>query len=202
LPTGVIPIDAPRFGNGEARISAVRLTDAAGVETTQLQFGQRFRVSFDCEVFTSCPDMHFEVSISSQEGDHITCSTTIDRAGEPVALMPGWYAVDAELDLTLLPRAYTIDLGVHHQNGTTSDFVQRTLDFVVLRIAEEGHDDYRWGTTRGYIRAPSEWRITDVKSAQKTISIDCRSSNESGIAKRVDGPSWFVMPNTNGRGAR
>jgi hypothetical protein len=59
----------------------------------------------------------------------------------------------------LLPREYTIDLGVHHQNGTTADFVQRTLDFTVLRVAESGEDHYPWGQTRGFVRAPAGWNL-------------------------------------------
>jgi hypothetical protein len=59
--------------------------------------------------------------------------------------------------LTLLPRQYTISLGVHHRNGATADLVARALDFTVLRIAESGDDHYPWPQTRGLVRAPVRW---------------------------------------------
>ena len=65
----------------------------------------------------------------------------------------------AEFDNVLLPRDYTIDLGVHHYNGETHDFVQRTADFTVLKVAENGGDHFRWGPVRGYARIPVRWDL-------------------------------------------
>ena len=80
------------------------------------------------------------------------------------ALRDGWprelfvHAFTVDLDMTLLPRDYTIDVGIHHhQNGETADYVQRTLNFRVLRVAATGDDHYRWPSTRGLVRAPSTW---------------------------------------------
>jgi hypothetical protein len=67
--------------------------------------------------------------------------------------------VVAELDVVLLPRDYTIDLGVHHHNGMTADFVQRTLDFSVLQVAENGDDHYPLSRTRGLVRVPASWQL-------------------------------------------
>jgi len=65
--------------------------------------------------------------------------------------------VSAEISSVLLPREYTIDLGVHHQNGRTADYVQRTFDFTVLCVAGEGADHYQWGRTRGFVMARVTW---------------------------------------------
>jgi lipopolysaccharide transport system ATP-binding protein len=157
--TGIIPEEAPRHRDvpGEASFRSVRLTDREGEPVSQLYFGQPFRVSFTCDVLREIPDGHFEVSISTRDGTQVTYSTTLDGGNGPRVLCPGRHEVTADFAVPLLPRDYTIDLGVHHQNGRTADFVQRTLDFSVLRVAENGSDHYPWPRTRGFIRAASSW---------------------------------------------
>jgi lipopolysaccharide transport system ATP-binding protein len=159
--TGVIPDDAHRHSDvpDEARLRSVRLTDVGGEEVSQLYFGQPFRVGFTCDVLKDIPEGHFEISISALDGAHVLYSTTMDGGRGPRFLARGRHEVSAAFDVVLLPRQYTIDLGVHHQDGRTADFVQRTLDFTVLRVAENGDDHYRWNRTRGYVRADARWDL-------------------------------------------
>jgi lipopolysaccharide transport system ATP-binding protein len=160
--TGIIPEEAARHRDvpDEARFRSVRLTDLSGREVSQLYFGQPFRVGFTCELFKDIPDGLFEISISTLDGHQVTYSTTMDGGRGPRALARGRHEVVAEFDAVLLPRRYTIAVGVHHQNGTTADFVERTLDFRVLRVAETGNDHYPWGRTRGFVRAPAAWALS------------------------------------------
>jgi lipopolysaccharide transport system ATP-binding protein len=166
--TGIIPEDAPRHRDvqGQACLRSVRLTDLSGRDVTQLYFGQPFRVSFTCDVLRDIPDGHFEVSISTADGVQVTYSTTLDGGRGPKFLARGRHEIQAEFDVVLLPRSYTIDLGVHHQNGATADYVQRTRDFEVVRVAENGPDHYPWPRTRGHVRAEAAWScgVTGVET--------------------------------------
>src|SRR5262249_27566531 len=143
----------------EARFRSVKVTDPDGREVSQLYFGQPFRVGFTCDVFKDIEDGHFEVSLSTLDGTQVTYSTTLDGRSAPHHLPKGRHEVWADFDVVLLPRDYTVDLGIHHDDGTTADFVQRTYDFTVLRVAESGDDHYRWPRTRGLIRARARWDL-------------------------------------------
>jgi lipopolysaccharide transport system ATP-binding protein len=173
---GVIPDDAHRHCDvkDEARFRSVRLCDAEGREVSQLYFGQPFRIEFVCDLFKDMPDAHFEISISTLDGAQVTYSTTMDEGRGSRFLARGRHEVGAAFDVVLLPRQYTIDLGVHHHDGATGDFVQRTLNFTVLRVAENGTDHYRWGRTRGYVRAPARWE-----------EVEYSASTERSAARRV-----------------
>src|SRR5262245_11294965 len=165
--TGIIAQTAPRYSDrpGEAYFRSVRLTDLAGEPVTQLYFGQPFRVHFVCDVLKEIPDGVFEVSISTQDGVHVTQPTTLDAEAAPQRLTPGRHERVVTFEgLKLLPRGYTIDVGVHHWDGTTSDLVQRTLDFTVLRMAESGDDHYPWSVTRGLVRPAAGW--TEGRTSQ------------------------------------
>jgi lipopolysaccharide transport system ATP-binding protein len=158
--TGVIAEEAPRYSDrpGEAYVRSVRLTDLADQPVNEVYFGQPFRVHFVCDVLKEIPNGLFEVSLSTQDGIHVTLATTRDGSAPPRRLAPGRYEQSATFEgLRLLPRGYTIDVGIHHWEGTTADYVQRTLDFTVLRMAESGDDHYPWSVTRGLVRPTAVW---------------------------------------------
>jgi lipopolysaccharide transport system ATP-binding protein len=160
--TGIIPDSAPRYSdrNDEARVRRVRLTDLDGNDVNQLYFGQPFRVGLTLDVMKRFDDAHIEISVSTPDGTHVTYSTNTDGGREGAVLAPGRHEVWAEFDITLLPRDYAIDVGIHHHHsGATADLVQRTLEFSVLRVAESGDDHYRWPKTRGLVRAPGRWEL-------------------------------------------
>jgi lipopolysaccharide transport system ATP-binding protein len=160
--SGVIADTAPRYSDSadEARVRGVRLTDLDGNDVDQLYFGQPFRVGLTLELFKQFDDPHFEISIGTPDGTHVTYSSNTDGGRDPTPMPKGRHEVWAEFRNTLLPREYTIDVGLHHHHsGATADLVQRTLDFTVLRVAETGDDHYRWPRTRGLVRAAGQWEV-------------------------------------------
>lgn len=156
--TGVIADDAPRIqdARGEAMFRSVRLTDRAGRDTDQLYFGQPFQVHLICDVLKDIRDGHWEVSVSTTDGTQVTYTTTQDRG--PTFIPKGRHEVTVDLEVGLLPRDYTIDVGLHHQNGTTSDFVQRCRDFSVLRVAETTTGHFPWPRSRGFVGVKGTWQ--------------------------------------------
>jgi lipopolysaccharide transport system ATP-binding protein len=169
--TGIIPDDAQRYSDrpGEALFRKVRLSDLDGNDVSQLYFGQPFRINFVCDLFKDVADGHFEISIGTLEGVHVSYSTTLDGEGKRYYIPKGRREVTAEFDIVLLPRDYTIDLGLHYNDGTTVDLVQRTLDFNVLRVPESGNDYYRWNRVRGHVRAQAHW---DLGSPEEVVLLD------------------------------
>lgn len=159
--SGIIPADAPRLRHfpNEATIRSVRLTDKDGNSTSQLYFRQPFRVHFVCDLHKDITDGHFEISLSTVDGTHVTYASTMDGGKGPRLLAKGRHEVSAVFDVVLLPRDYTVDLGVLHHNGKSADYVQRCLDFSVMRVAEDGDDHYLWERTRGLVRVGAEWSL-------------------------------------------
>lgn len=107
-------------------------------------------------------DAFIEVNISTLDGIYVVFSTSMDGGKPPVHLTRGRYEVDADFDVVLLPGRYSIGLGIHHIDGTTIDFVQRVLDFAVLKVDQNGGDHYRWDSVRGYVRGLSQWHVRNA----------------------------------------
>jgi lipopolysaccharide transport system ATP-binding protein len=160
--TGIIPDNAKRlYGTDEAKVRSVRLTDAAGEDVAQLYLGQAFRVEMTFEVFKEISESVIELGIVAMDGTHITHSSNIDGGKPPLKLTPGWHTIAVELEAVLLPRQYTFLIALHHSSGLTVEWIERVLDFTVLRVAESGADSYRWPSVRGYIRPPARWLLEE-----------------------------------------
>ncbi|MEP7198395.1 MAG: ABC transporter ATP-binding protein [Chloroflexota bacterium] len=158
---GIIADDAPReYSTGEVKIRAGRLCDAAGRDMDQLYLGQPFRVDVTFEVLKDVRDALVEVSIFTLDGTHVTQTMSTDGGQPPLPFARGMHTVGVDIDIVLLPRQYTLLLGLHHSDGLTIDWIERALDFTVLNAAENGGDRYRWAT-RGFVRPAAEWHLTE-----------------------------------------
>ena len=157
---GTLPANFPRQSDvpDEARVISVRLLDLDGFETHQLYFGQPFEVVVELDIQKDIEDGHLEVSFSTRDGTQVTYSSITDGGHDPVYLKRGRHEIVVRFDTVLLPRDYGVNVGIHHhRNGATSDYVERCLDFTVIRMAESGKDHYHWSITRGMVRAHAQW---------------------------------------------
>ena len=108
-----------------------------------------------------------EVGIIATDGTHVTNSSNIDAGGFPLNLSPGHHTVTLELQTVLLPRQYTFLIGLHHSDGLTIEWIERVLNFTVLRVAETGGDSYRWPSVRGYVRPTARWEVAETSKSAK-----------------------------------
>jgi lipopolysaccharide transport system ATP-binding protein len=166
--TGIIPDNAPRIGTGEVHVRQVELLNSVGDPVSQLYLGQSFRIVLTLEVAKDIQDAVIEVGISTLDGIRVTSSFTVDGEQPPIMLPKGWHRVCLDLALLLLPRYYMLDVGVHHLSGLTADFVERTLEFAVLNVAENNADRYHWSPVRGFIRPVGRWQPPEPTEALST----------------------------------
>jgi len=148
-----------RISNEKAEFTCVSLLDSQGMPTSQCYFKAPVIVSFACEVREHLSDVFFEVGFSTIDGIQITFSTSADASCENMTLRPGIYTCTVKLDVVLLPREYSVTLGLHYSCGTTIDFIHRSHDFTVLPVPANGSDSFRWTKPRGYVRALSIWDV-------------------------------------------
>jgi lipopolysaccharide transport system ATP-binding protein len=178
--TGIIPDSAPRMGTGTAKCRSVRLSDASGRAVSEVYLGQPLSVTLECEVHEDIDDAVFELSISAADGTHVVQCTTMDGKQDPLIVAKGRHTLRVRIPVTLLPRQYCFDVGIHHLDGTTIDFVQRTLNFVVLKVARDKADSYRWNRVRGYVRGSADWQFQPARSSSVQVA------NEPSYASRIE----------------
>ncbi len=155
---GMISEHAHRIGTGDALLRRVELRDCSGAPTEQVMLGQRFKVATLFEIKNPLEDAFVEVGISTLDGLRVATVQSIDEARPSWSLKPGLQEITVEIDTTLLPREYVIDVVVGHLSGLVIDWVERTFRFTALNITQDSTDHYRWGEVRGFVRPKSVWK--------------------------------------------
>jgi lipopolysaccharide transport system ATP-binding protein len=156
-----IPSHALRSGTGEARYRRVEILTVAGEPVSELYFGQRFRVRMTLEVVKPTGPVVAGIVVAALDGTEVACAFSTDRGAGAYAFTPGWYTVEVELDIALVFRTYSLVLTLNRTDGYDVDWVQQTISFNVLNVAETGTDAYPWGALHGYVRAQSMWRTPE-----------------------------------------
>lgn len=154
---GTIPEVAPRFGTREALLRRVTLRDTRGQSIQSVLLGQKFRISCIFEVRRRIEDAVVEIGISDSDGQRVVTISNIDEGRPQMQIDPGLREITAEIDVTLLPRDYWIDVSIHHITGTTIDWIERAFPFTAVNNSENASDYYRWGQVRGFVRPRSCW---------------------------------------------
>lgn len=159
IPRGetIVRKGASLMGTGEARLRTATVLDSTGNVADQLHFTEWFRVRMVVEVSTRIPETVVEVGISTLDGLRVATMMNTDRGGHVYELAPGLQEIVMEVDLTLLPRDYVLDISFHHYSGATVDLVEKVTRFTVLNIAGEGGDHYRPYEVRGFVRPNTRW---------------------------------------------
>lgn len=158
---GIIEATTSRIGTGEARFTAVVTMQASGQPTDHYHYGETpIAVDATFDVHEEISDGVLEASIFTPDGVQITMSTTSSH--ETRKFKPGRHAFTARIDTVLVPGQYAIAVGIHHtQNGKSIDYVERAIEFEVLRVGRGG-EQYFAAEPRGYIWPPVEWRVDET----------------------------------------
>jgi hypothetical protein len=118
--------------------------------------------AFDVDV--EIEDAVVEVGISTFGGDRIVTVQSSDREGPLLRFGAGRREISVELDTSMLPGEFALDVALHHRTGITVDHVQDALRFTAVNAAEHGSDHYPWNVVRGYVRPSAVW--SEVSAAE------------------------------------
>jgi hypothetical protein len=147
----------------------VVMSDLAGQPTSSLRLGQPFRLNLLFDSTEEFNDFVVEVGIATTEGERIATVQNVDRAGSPLHFSRGGNEVEVDIEISLLPGEYGLDVGVHNPRGQTADYVEAALQFNAVNLPDpEGEEEgWPWSLVRGSVRPRSTW--SEAKPASELV---------------------------------
>ena len=179
----VIPEDAPRLVEvtEEAMIRRLAMTDNEGRQISSVHLGQPFRVSLLCDARRNIGDAVVEVGISTPDGQRVASMLNTDRPGGSIDLAQGLNEIEVEVAITLLPGEYTLDVGLHHLNGLSTDYLVSVFRFTALNVPFGSEEAWPFGGVRGYVRPTARWsEARPVSESQAEIAAAGVTSRQPG----------------------
>ena len=157
----VLGPNVTRIGTGAVKLTRASLLGGESKPVDRVALGESLAVEMTFEVAEPIDDAVVELGITSADGVRVVTAQSIDAEGAVLSLEPGTTAIRAELDLTLMPGEYHLDIAVHRLAGLTLDLVERVISLTALNTAYDGSYPYPWNVVRGAVRPASRWTAAD-----------------------------------------
>ena len=154
---GVLPANNGRGYILRRMLRRAVVQDGHGVPSDKIYLGEPFRISATYEVKKRLDDVIMEIGISTPDGTRIVTVGNTDGGGAMLSFKPGLNEITAEIDTSLLPAEFVVDVAMHHARGLTIDWIERATGFTALNVARDSDDRYRWNVVRGYVRPETRW---------------------------------------------
>jgi lipopolysaccharide transport system ATP-binding protein len=149
--------EVSRSGTGAAQLRHATLLGGEGEPVDRICLGEPIALELAFEVTEPIDDAVVEIGIVSSDGVRVVTAQSIDRNGALIEFERGTNEVRAELDITLLPGEYSVDIAVHRLVALTLDQVERVLTFSAINASYDGSHNYPWNVVKGSVRPPSRW---------------------------------------------
>jgi lipopolysaccharide transport system ATP-binding protein len=162
--------EVSRIGTGAVRLLRVALLDADGAPVETVGLGEPITLRMEFDAFEPIDDAVVEIGISSSDGVRVITAQSVDRDGTLLAFDVGRVELGAELDLTLLPGEYHVEIAVHRLVGLTLDLVERVLSFSAINTSHDGSYPYPWNVVRGSVRPRSTWSVSGAATVTDPAS--------------------------------
>ena len=155
-----LPPDAERSGTGEARFRGVTSNRPATQLDTPFLMYEPIPLLLSVEVFEQVENVHFQLFVTTPDGQVITCSETTSRPYQPTTLEVGHLLVQVEIDARLLPGDYRVNATILRGDGAEIDIVENAMAFSIDRAGTEDGEFFRWNQVIGYIRPEATWKFS------------------------------------------
>jgi lipopolysaccharide transport system ATP-binding protein len=158
----VLGPNVTRIGTGTVKLTRASLLGAESKPVERVALGEPLAVEMMFDAGEPIDDAVVELGITSADGVRVATAQSIDADGSLIEIEPGTTTVRAELDLTLMPGEFHLDIAIHRLAGLTLDLVERVISFTALNTAHDGSHPYPWNVVRGAVRPASRWATSDL----------------------------------------
>ena len=142
-------IDNKRWGNGDARITKVRICNASGEEETVFKTGEDMKIIIEYKTKVKLDDVVAGIGVFRNDG--VNCygsNTRIDKM-EQIKLKSNGKIICYISEMDLMPGEYKLDLALHTADGFDYDYYKDAKSFVVYSDIQDV----------GIVRLNHKWEI-------------------------------------------
>ena len=146
---------------GEIEIQKIKLIGEDNKIKNEFCFKEKITVELlikvnndleNCHVFVMIGDLRGKIIIYSDSGAIGSFKGKIKRMSHKSV---------SSFQTNLLPGNFSIYLGVGKENGKTLEWLERVVDFKVLKVGKDPKSNFKWDTVHGSVIDDSIWSIEE-----------------------------------------
>ena len=149
------------YNTGALQIKKIALTGENKKVKNEFYFKEKITVKLWIDIKQNLKNCNISVMIGDLRGKRIIYSESGSIGSFNGFINQGIHTSITEIKSNLLPGNFSIYLGIGKDNGQTLEWLERVLDFKVLKIGKDSESNYKWDTVHGYVNDDSNWEIKE-----------------------------------------
>ena len=149
------------FNTGAVEISSIGLRGENGKLKNEFFFKENITVKLEIKIKKNLKNCSVYVMIGDLRGKKILYSESGSIGSFRGKIKLGKHQSTTQTRSKMLPGIFSIYVGVGKDNGQTLEWLERVLDFKVLRIGAKPEFNYRWNNVHGLVNDNSKWEIKE-----------------------------------------
>ncbi|MES2131527.1 MAG: ABC transporter ATP-binding protein [Bacteroidota bacterium] len=159
---GEIPDNLSLHNTGEAKFKTAFVLNEKGENTQELDFLEKFKVSFTLEIKKEVKDVTLSVFIVNQYGDIIMMAVE-DELYKPTSFDIGKYEMNVGFNEEIMPGNYSLGFALSYfHTGSDIDYIESFYPFTVNKESKSKNLEYPWATIHGYTKPKTNWQIKKI----------------------------------------
>ena len=149
------------YNTGTLKISKIELSGEHNKPKNEFYFREKITVKLWLDIKEDLSNCNINIVIGDFRGKLIIYSESGNIGSFNGNIKKGRHESKTEIISTLLPGNFSIYIGIGKDNGQTLEWLERVLDFKVLKIGKDPTSNFRWDTVHGSVNDDSIWEIKE-----------------------------------------
>ena len=151
------------YNTGALQIKKIALTGESKKVKNEFYFKEKITVKLWIDIKQNLKNCNISVMIGDLRGRRIIYSDSGSIGSFNGQIGTGTHISKTEIKSNLLPGNFSVYIGVGKEDGQSLEWLERVLDFKVLKIGKDPSSNFKWDTVHGLVNDDSIWDIKQVQ---------------------------------------
>jgi len=149
------------YNTGTLEISKIELLGEKNRPKNEFYFREKITVKLCLNIKEDLRDCTISMMIGDLRGKVIVYSESGNIGSFNGQIRKGRHESKTKINLSMMPGKFSIYIGIGKNNGKTLEWLERVLDFKVLKIGKDPNSNFKWDTVHGLVNDDSVWEIKE-----------------------------------------
>ncbi len=151
------------YNTGELQLAKIELLGEDKTIKNEFYFKERITIKLWLQIKKNLKNCNISVMIGDLRGRRIIYSDSGSIGSFNGQIGTGTHISKTEIRSNLLPGNFSVYIGVGKEDGQSLEWLERVLDFKVLKIGKDPSSNFKWDTVHGLVNDDSIWDIKQVQ---------------------------------------
>ena len=152
------------FSTELAKFTKIQISGIDEDPKFEFYFKEKIKIKLWIEILEDLKNCVISLMIGDRRGKRILYSESKRIGSFSGDIQKGMHLSCTEIATDFLPGDFSVYIGLGDENGKTFEWLERVIDFNVIKTSLEKKSNYPWESVHGYVIEDSKWEISKIKN--------------------------------------